>query len=194
MRAWGLLNKYTFALVAGLAIAIFYVVVSLRLGAKVDGAAAALLFGAAAAIVICLSLAFDITRHTATENGKLHEERFSLVLALMFPTFFGVQSVVDSFGALRQTPQQKSVEWITHTWGEAGKCFRPWTFSVEDGEEDKETVLFFEVDGGSYKHRIIGTPTPNVVETDLGTYTLQPDGYMTSTEEGFEGKKFKRCN
>lgn len=183
--------KYFLALAAGLAAAIFYFLESMKLNTKVEGGAAALLFSAAAGAIICVCLAYDITCHTQAENGKLHEERFSLVLALMFPTFFGVQSVIDAFGILEQQARREAASWITRKWGELGDC-EVSTFIVEFGENERQ--LIFKIDDDKTIRRIIvGVPTTANIQTDRGIYRLK-NGIMTTTEDGFESKKFESCD
>jgi hypothetical protein len=182
--------KYFLAFFVGLAAAIFYIVASLKLSVKVEGAGAALLFSAAAGVIICLLLAYDITCHKKVDNGKLHEERFSLILALMFPTFFGVQSVIDAFATLERRSEHEAIEWIAHTWGELGDCELS-TFTVRLGQ--KERQLIFETDGKTFNRMILGTPTENFIRTDHGIYRFN-NGIMTTTEEGFETKKFESCD
>lgn len=182
--------KYFIAFIVGLTAAVFYIVLSFRLNVKVEGAGAALLFSAAAGAIVCFFLAYDITCHNRRANGKLHEERFALVLALMFPTFFGVQSVIDTFANLERRAEQKTIEWIIRKWGENGDCELS-TFAVRPGE--KERQLIFETDGQSFTRMIIGTPTVTSIRTDHGIYRMR-NGIMTTTEEGFETKKFETCD
>lgn len=192
MGAGGRFNKYIMAGACGIAALIIYAVISLNRPGNppFDSAAAAGVTLATFGVIMCLFLGIDICRHSAADLGKLHEERTTLIGGLLYTFVLSIGAIYGYFRELQHAPPDgDSSAWIYRTWGEARDCSTPIT--IRRGASERE--LIFDVGGGSYVHSIIGPPRQNVVQTDQGIYTLQPDGSMSTTEQGMENVRLMPC-
>jgi hypothetical protein len=90
-------------------------------------------------------------------------------------------------GGPHMPPPLPAHSWLHGRWGIEDDCNS--TISIDGTETTLNVISAFRYSS----RQIRGQPTPASVQTDQGTYALQPDGSMRSSEPDLRGLRLTRC-
>lgn len=190
MPASARLNKYTVAAGLGVAAGTVYLYQAyVTLGDfkfPDGGAVAAGIFG----VAVCAAVIWDITAPNVN-LGILHDEKSSLIPALILTAYLSAGLVGSQFQILSAASRQNATKWIlgTWTWGTSDSNCSP-HITIERGNND---ALTFILSSERHTRQVIDATPDRVITTDKGAYTLHPGGEMTTTEPGYERARLRRC-
>lgn len=142
-------------------------------------------------------LLYEVTR-PQSNLGDINHEKSSIGLALVVVFVYLLVEITVAFSLLSADSSEKNTgpltetppeDWIYRDWGAGDNCTILTT--ITKGPASRELTI----SSGPARdvRQIVGNPTPNQVQTNAGVFVRHPDGSMTSSEAGMEGRKLIPC-